>query len=63
MNTNQSGYDWVGFDYGVCTLVHTRDADSKCEATVSCWTRINRLNSGVEYQWAYDPEMDVGKRG
>lgn len=49
-------YQWIGFDYGECLLFHDSAADSRFELTVSA--RMSGSQS-----WAYDPEMDVGKRG
>jgi hypothetical protein len=48
-------YKWIGFDYGECLLFHDSLNDTRFELTMSA-----RLSASQS--WAYDPEMDVGKK-
>lgn len=60
---NQGQGAYSGFDYAECVLFHSDDRTdlSKFEVTLSAWAHFK--NPDADYQWAYDPEMDVGKRG
>lgn len=52
-----STFNWIGFDYSECLLFHdSGPQDAQFELTISA------MLTGSQ-QWAYDPEMDVGKRG
>lgn len=60
-NGKQGAGPYAGFGYEDCVLFHSTDNPdlSKFEVTLCGWVYVG----GVNYQWAYDPEMDVQKGG